>query len=154
MRRLRCPVVLVVLGLVACAPPIGTELSAGPLRMRSGVAWGVPSASSLTVGFVLENQGAQADTLVAVASGAGMAMLHDTSPQGMVARDVVPVPAGEMIVLGLEGAHIMITAVAAATWTAERVPVTLHFRRAGAVEVVLPILQYSEAIQSLRRAAH
>jgi len=153
MRRSRIVVGLLALGGIACARPIGTESAAGALGIRGAVAWGMPAAASLTVGLVVENRGAAADTLVSVASKAGMAMLHTTSPQGMVALDAVPVLAGGTIVLGLDGPHIMIDEVATGTWTVGQVRVTLQFRRAGPVEVSLPIVQYSVAIKELRRAA-
>ena len=92
------------------------------------------------------NPGPESDRLLRVETGAARAAethesLHENGVVRMVARpEGFEVPAGGTLELGPGGKHIMLIEPRALQEAAGTIPLTLHFERAGAIEVqaVLP----------------
>jgi copper(I)-binding protein len=139
-------VVLGIALLLGCqkAPTVtGAAAAVGDLAIRDGVAWGLASSRSSTVGFRVT--AATADTLVAVSSPDGVAMLHDNTDGGMRALDRLPVAAGEAIVLGAGGPHIMLTEATHGFARGDSVRIVLQWARNGRLALTVPLRNYSDA---------
>ena len=92
------------------------------------------------------------DRLVSVAvAGAAMSELHATTSgdDGVVAMrrldDGIDVRPGTPLVLEPGGVHIMIMGLDVRPRAGDRIPVTLVFEKAGAVDVVFPVMARSAA---------
>jgi periplasmic copper chaperone A len=134
-----------------CARPrgAGASASAGAMAVTHAVAWGAADLKAVTVGMEINNQGDVDDTLVAVTSPSGAAMLHTEVPgQGMRPIPTLPLPRRSAIRIG-RGLHLMVEALQAAPATGATIPVTLRFARAGPMELSIPVLRYSEALTAL-----
>jgi copper(I)-binding protein len=120
----------------------------GDLVVTRAVAPAPVGDGPAAVYFTVVNRGAAADTLVAVASPlATEAMVHDQVQRGgsMIMAHVgeLAVPAGDSVRLAPGGLHVMLTGrqpIAAG----DTLPVTLTFRRAGAVTLRVPVVTYGE----------
>jgi copper(I)-binding protein len=146
-----------IVATVACtsAPParaaIGTEGQAGALQVDRAVSWGLPAATSLTMGFRVRNGGTEPDTLLGVSAAAGRAMLYDVREGRMTHLTSVALPPGGELVLGIGGPHVMLDGVPEATWDSAALDVVLQFRRAGALPLRVPIVTFTDAIRELRQ---
>ncbi|MDE0419041.1 MAG: copper chaperone PCu(A)C [bacterium] len=94
----------------------------------------------------------RADRLVSVAVvGAAMSELHATTSgdDGVVAMrrldDGIAIDPGTSLVLEPGGLHIMIMGLEERPQAGDRIPVTLVFEKAGAVDVVFPVATRSAA---------
>lgn len=133
------------------SPAVGATGVAGPIMVSRVVAWGLPAAASLTIGLHVSHDGAEPDTLEGGRVGAQELMLHDVVGGRMVMLDLLEVAPGATVVLGTGGVHLMGEGVPPAVWDAGEVEVTLRFRRAGALALRVPVVNYSEAMRELRR---
>ena len=119
------------------------------MAVTHAVAWGAADVKAVTVGMEINNQGDVTDTLVAVTSPAGAAMLHTEVPgQGMRPVPVLPLPRRSAIRIG-RGLHIMVEGLPDTPATGATIPLTLRFARAGPMELSIPVLRYSEALTAL-----
>ena len=145
----------VVLGLtllMGCqkAPTVtGATTTAGDLTIRDGVAWGLASSRSSTMGFRVTTP--TGDTLVAVESPDGSATLHDTASDGMKALDRLPVAAGVTVVLGAGGPHIMLTEATHGFAAGDSVHLIMTWSRSGRVALTVPLRNFSDASTLLGR---
>ena len=98
-----------------------------------------PGARTAAIYLTVENRGAVADRLVAARSPRGAVEIHAMRMDGGVMRmratSGVPVPARGRVELAPGGLHLMLVDPAPPLKAGERVPVTLTFERAGAVDV-------------------
>ena len=136
---------------VACSRPsdIGAHGAAGSLRVTHAVAWSAADVKAATVGMEISNGGDASDTLIAVTSPAGAAMLHtEVAGQGMRPVPVLPLAPRGSIRIG-RGLHIMVESLKESPATGSTIPLTLRFARAGAVDLSVPVLRYSEALTAL-----
>lgn len=90
--------------------------------------------------MTLKNAGAAADKLVSVTTPvAGKVELHQSSREGDVMRmrpvTGIEVPAGGSVTLAPGGLHVMMMGLTRPLAPGERVPLTLTFEKAGAVQV-------------------
>ena len=77
---------LALLGACERAPQLtGGSATAGDVAVTDGVAWGLASSRSTTVGFRVTS--VAADTLGGITSADGTAMLHDTVNDRMFAEE-------------------------------------------------------------------
>ena len=93
-------------------------------------------------------QSAGGDTLTGVESpAAGMVMLHQTVRKNGVAQmddvDSLALPAGVQVALAPGGTHLMLMDVAKPLKAGDTLRVTLHFAKAGDLNVNVPILKVS-----------
>ena len=98
--------------------------------------------------LTVRNTGDGADTLDGVSAGiAGMAHLHRMARMGgvrMQALDGAEVPAGGSLRLVPGGLHIMLMNLRRLPVAGDTIAVTLRFRRAGAVQLRVPVVSYLE----------
>jgi copper(I)-binding protein len=128
---------------------VGARASSGAIRVRHAVAWSTADVKSATVGMEIGNEGDKPDTLVGVTSRAGAAMLHtEVTGQGMRPVPVLPLPPRGTIRIG-RGLHVMVESLQEVPATGTTIPLTLRFARAGAVELSVPVMRYTEALSAL-----
>ena len=135
----------------ACArqADIGAHGSTGDIRVIHAVAWSAADVKAATVGMEIGNGGDVTDTLIAVTSPAGAAMLHtEVAGQGMRPVPVLPLAPRASIRIG-RGLHVMVESLKEAPATGGTIPLTLRFARAGSIDLSVPVLRYSEALSAL-----
>mgnify|MGYP003525683694 FL=1 len=132
------------------APEVtGASAAVGDVTIRDGVAWGLASSRSSTIGF--RASAAVADTLIAVESPDGLATLHTTLDGRMVDLAALPVAGGATEVLGGGGAHIMLTEATHGYAAGDSVRIVLQWARSGRVAFSVPLRNYSDASGLLGR---
>lgn len=134
--------VAVTAAAVAATPIVAAPSRVGTITVSG--AWSRETAAGQTAGggFVtLANSGAREDRLVSAASPvAAEVQLHTMSMDGgiMRMRQVtagIPVPARGKLELRPGSFHIMFIGLKRPLHQGERIPVTLHFQRAGRVTI-------------------
>lgn len=152
MSRRRWGGLVVVALTVGCnrAPELtGGSAASGDVTLTDGVAWGLASSRSTTVGFRVTSVGA--DTLIGITSADGVPMLHDNVNDRMVHLDRLPLGAGATVVLGVGGPHIMLTETTHGYARGDSVRLVLTFARSGAVPLTVPLFNFSDASGLLGR---
>jgi copper(I)-binding protein len=136
--------------LAACGSDSrGVSGTAGELHIRHAVAWTAGDVKGASMGLEIDNRSDAVDTLVAVTSPRGNAVVHMERPGGgMEPVAVVPLPRHMGTRLG-RGLHVMVTEMPEQPKAGETVPVTLRFARAGALDLQVPVLKYSDALGDL-----
>lgn len=137
--------------LAACArsPGVGATGNRGSISVRHAVAWSAADVKSATVGMEISNAGDAPDTLVGVTSRAGAATLHtEVAGQGMRPVPALPLPPRGAIRIG-RGLHVMVENLREVPVSGDTIPLTLRFAQAGAIELSVPVLRYSEALSAL-----
>ncbi|GAD50230.1 hypothetical protein NT2_08_00170 [Caenibius tardaugens NBRC 16725] len=113
-----------------------------------GHPWARETAPGQSAGggfMTVTNKGAQADRLLSGTSPAAKdVQIHSVNMDGGVMRmrplpHGLPVPAGQTVALKPGGYHIMLLGLKQPLKQGSRVPVTLHFQRAGKVRVELAV---------------
>ncbi len=120
--------------------------TAGDVTVRMPWALQPFKNAPAAVYFRVLNHGAVPDTLDAVSSPlAGMAMLHGTGSNGaMTPLTMLPIPAGDSIVLRPGVLHVMLEQLHRQVLRGDSIVITLHFRRAGSITVAAPVLGYDD----------
>ncbi len=135
--------IFILLGLSACQ-------RAGAKTIVLEEVWGRPSPQVAENGAIymrIRNTGKQPDRLVGAESPAcGMTELHETvmDAQGVMTMQPVgsiPVPAGGEVELKVGGLHVMCMHKREAFQPGARIPLTLHFEKAGAITLEVEIRQ-------------
>ncbi len=134
-----------ILSLGCNHPPAipGATARVGDLQLTRGVAWGLASSRSTTIGFRVAVE--LGDTLIGVESPDGMAMLHDNVNDRMTHLERLPVPAGGSVSLGTGGAHIMLTSATHGYARGDSVRIVLQWARSGRLAVTVPLKNFSDA---------
>lgn len=135
----------------ACSRPVGVGAhgSTGSIRVTHAVAWSAADVKAATVGMEISNGSDVFDTLIAVTSPAGAAMLHtEMAGQGMRPLPVLPLAPRASIRIG-RGLHVMVESLKDAPATGGTIPLTLRFARGGSMDLSVPVLRYSEALTAL-----
>lgn len=162
-RRSSALAALLVLALSACgrgdeapatapaadpAPADAASASATASGVEARDAWirALPAGATVAGGYLdLVNATGRHDTLVAVESAAAARVeVHEMSMDGGIMRmrrldGGVPLPAGGTVALAPGGLHLMFIAPVTALQPGERVPATLRFAHAPALEVVFEV---------------
>lgn len=130
--------------LTATTGALAHGYTAGDLRI--GHPWARPTASGQSVGggyLKLTSQGGADRLLSATTPVAASVELHRMSMDGDVMRmrrvDAIEVPAGQTVELKPGGLHLMLMGLKQPLQLGEKVPLTLRFEKAGAVEVELKV---------------
>lgn len=145
--RKRVLAALAAFAIVACAPASDAQNAAGHIIVDDPWAAATNPGATVAGGYVtLRNTGAADDRLVSAASTRARGVeLHEMSmASGMMRmRPVqgIDVPAGGTAALRPGGLHIMFIDIEGRYQRGQRVPVTLRFERAGAVEVEFEVRQ-------------
>jgi copper(I)-binding protein len=121
----------------------GASATLGDLSVRDAVAWGLASSRSTTIGFRVT--ATSLDTLIAVESPDGMAMLHDTANGKMIHRERLPVGGSATVVVGGGGPHIMLTDATHGYSSGDSVRIVLTWARSGRMVLSVPLKKYSDA---------
>jgi copper(I)-binding protein len=128
---------LALLGVASgCKPP---EAAPGKLEVREPRASLMPEMGAVYLTVV--NPGPESDRLLRVETGAARAAeTHESVEEDSVVRMVArpegfEVPAGGTLELAPGGKHIMLIEPRELEAAAGTIPLTLHFERAGAIEV-------------------
>ncbi len=135
--------ILLAAGPIA-TPGAALDFTAGDLRIDR--PWSrAAGANANGVGFMtIRNTGAQADRLLSASTPAArLVELHTHIRDGDVMRmrpvTDIPLPAGQTVTLRPGGMHVMLIGLTAALNRGATLPLTLHFERAGEVQVTLEI---------------
>lgn len=124
------------------APVAAQDVRKGTLRVTA--PWSRATAPRAEVGagyLTISNAGRTADRLLSATSPrAARVEIHTMSLDGSVMRmrplpDGLEIPADGGVRLAPGGHHLMLLGLKAPLKAGERVPATLHFARAGAVQV-------------------
>ena len=140
---------LLMLGCQKAPAVTGSSATVGDLTIRDGVAWGLASSQSSTVGFRIATT--TADTLIGVESPDGSATLHDTAGGGMKPLERLSVAAGTTVVLGAGGPHIMLTGATHGFSPGDSVRIVLTWSRNGRLAFSVPLRNFSDASGLLGR---
>jgi len=131
------------LGLAAmlCSPA-----RAGELAVSEAWARATPPGASVAAAYLtIDNSGGEADRLLgASCEAAGRVEVHESRREGEVMRmrkaEPLDVAAGERVVFGPGGLHVMLMDLEAPLRQGERLPLVLRFERAGEVTVEAEVL--------------
>lgn len=135
--------------LAEAAPqiPVMEEVTVGDITLHHGFARAtLPSQPVAGAFLVLTNAGTEDDALVGIEAGfAGRGEIHEMAMSNGVMRmrpleGTLVIPAGQSVTLAPGGYHLMFFDLAMPLFAGAQATVTLTFEKAGAVEVVLPIL--------------
>ena len=139
--------IALILLLAACGGGRETtdEPAAGGITVEE--AWARPPAMAGGNGaayFLIRNDGAAADRLIAVTSPLAMAEMHesvmgDDGTMTMNPVDGVDVAAGETVAFERGGLHIMFMGVAEPPAVGDTIPLTLTFQNAGEITIDVPV---------------
>lgn len=143
--RIHFIAMLAALTVIACSPASDAQSARNTIAAEDPWIAATNPGAGVGGGYVtLRNTGATADRLISASSSrAGRVELHEMSMTGgmMRMRPVagIDVPAGGSVSLAPGGLHIMFIDIDAQFENGQRVPVTLHFEHAGAVDVVFAV---------------
>jgi len=109
--------------------------------------WARPTVAAQSAGaayLTIHNAGRGADRLLGLDSvSAESVSVHQTSNAGGVSRmrptGPVAIATGRSLVMAPGGLHVMLTGLKAPLRPGTRLPLTLHFERAGLVRVSIPV---------------
>jgi hypothetical protein len=117
-----------------------TKVTAGRLELHPLFALPPFTDAPMPVYVVILNRGDVADTLLGAASPAsGHVMLHGG---GMSELNAVAVPAGDSLMLVPGQLHLMLDPPLPPLVRGDTVEVTLRFSHAGAVRLMVPVIDY------------
>ena len=144
MRKAR-PVAAALLAaaiLLLAAPTHAHDYKLGPLAIGHPWSRATPPGADVGAGYLtIANEGAEPDRLVAAtAAGAGRVQVHTMTEDGGVMSmralpDGLEIPAGTTVELAPGGTHLMLMDLAGPLKEGERIPATLRFEKAGALDV-------------------
>jgi protein SCO1/2 len=128
----------------------GAESAESALEVRDARAPAPPAGDRTALYLSMENRGAEADTLVAIATEvAGRSSLHDMEMTGGVMRMVpivggLPIPAGGTVTLEPGARHGMLEDLTRDLVPGGTFEVELTFARAGRVVVSVRVVRYED----------
>lgn len=121
--------------------------SVGDLTLSDAMVRGMLPGQQVAGGFLtIRNAGTENDRLVSVSSPiADRVEIHEMSMEGDVMKmrplkDGLPIAAGKTVALEAGGFHLMFMSVKQPVRVGESVDATLIFEKAGAIEIVLPVV--------------
>jgi copper(I)-binding protein len=161
---MRRPESLVVVLAVCVACGSDTETAALPVAVSGGleiydaVAPASPAPDVASLYFTVVNTGQQPDTLTAVRTNVGMAMLHDMVTEGGLSmmRHVPTIAIGARDTLRLVPGsyHVMLSGLSQPVRVGDTISVTLEFERAGQLTFNAAVLTYTDVVRQLEPESH
>ena len=152
----RGAILTTVLLAVACggeAPPLAVNAGTA-IPEAYATASPAPDVSALY--FTVANDGADADTMLAVATSAGEATLHAVEIRdglsSMVEVERLAIPAGGMVRMRPGGYHVMLSGLPSPLRAGDTIDVEATFARAGTLRFRAAVLAYSDLVERLERA--
>ena len=140
---MRNAIIAAVLGL---ALGLGSLARAGELAVVDAWARATPPGAGVAAAYLtIDNAGGGADRLLGASSdAAGRVEVHETRRDGEVMRmrkaEPLDIPAGERVVFGPGGLHVMLMELKEPLRQGETLSLTLRFEHAGEVPVQASIL--------------
>jgi hypothetical protein len=139
---------IILAATLLLAVPIAASAQAPTVKVEQ--AWARPAAGVGANGAVyltLTAEGAPDQLTGASTPVADMAMLHESTTAGAVARmrdvDSLPLPAGQAVTLRPGGYHIMLMGLKQKLKPGDSFPLTLSFAKAPAASVTVNVLKAS-----------
>jgi periplasmic copper chaperone A len=117
----------------------------GDIQVHHPWSRATPPGAKVGVGYMeIRNRGRQPDRLVSASTPVAKRVeMHVTQRDGEIARmrqlKSFEVPGGERMLLAPDGAHLMLVDLVAPLKRGERFKITLHFERAGELEVEMEV---------------
>lgn len=145
----------VAMAVAACGPgapaPVATI---GDLTVQAAFMPSSPTPDVVSFYCVVQNEGAESDTLMeVVAAFADTVTIHETvvseGRSQMTPRDGMEIPAGAVVAMQPGGYHAMLTGLRTRLAVGDTVRMTLRFRRAGRVEVPVPVRTYTDVVRGI-----
>jgi periplasmic copper chaperone A len=146
----RAAIGLILLGLTL-SPPSAHEITTGSITVIHPFARATPPGATSGGGYMaIQNSAAEDDRLIAVEPAADVAKrvtLHQTMLDGGVSKmlplDGIDLPAGQQIVIGEGGTHLMFEDLTAPFGEGELLGATLIFEHAGEIEITFEVEPFS-----------
>jgi copper(I)-binding protein len=135
---------------VSDAPPVAVK---GDLQIYHAYAPASPAPDVASLYFAVVNVGQLPDTLTAVHTNAGVAMLHDMVTEDGLSK-MVHVPAiaiapGDTLRLVPGSYHVMLSQLAQPLEVGDSIAVTLRFSQAGDLGFAAAVLTYTDVVERL-----
>lgn len=129
------------LALAGCGSDDSSSHSADKPELKiTGAYMPAPVMDTMAAGFFTVTNSGGADTLTSVTSGlASDVTLHSTKGGAMEERKSFAVPADGSLDFASGGNHLMFEKLTHKPLEGEKVSVTLHFTKSGAVKVSMPV---------------
>ncbi|MCX4422987.1 copper chaperone PCu(A)C [Streptomyces mirabilis] len=129
------------LALAGCGSDDSPSNKAGKPEMKiTGAYMPAPVMDTMAAGFFIVTNSGGADTLTSVTSDlASDVTLHSTKGGAMEEQKSFAVPADGSLDFASGGNHLMFEKLTHKPMEGEKVSVTLHFTKAGAVKVSMPV---------------
>ncbi|MFF0133027.1 copper chaperone PCu(A)C [Streptomyces mirabilis] len=129
------------LALAGCGSDDSPSNKAGKPEMKiTGAYMPAPVMDTMAAGFFTVTNSGGADTLTSVTSDlASDVTLHSTKGGAMEEQKSFAVPADGSLDFASGGNHLMFEKLTHKPMEGEKVSVTLHFTKAGAVKVSMPV---------------
>ncbi|MFD8926672.1 copper chaperone PCu(A)C [Streptomyces mirabilis] len=129
------------LALAGCGSDDSPSNKAGKPEMKiTGAYMPAPVMDTMAAGFFIVTNSGGADTLTSVTSDlASDVTLHSTKGGAMEEQKSFTVPADGSLDFASGGNHLMFEKLTHKPMEGEKVSVTLHFTKAGAVKVSMPV---------------
>ncbi|MFK0023375.1 copper chaperone PCu(A)C [Streptomyces sp. NPDC090798] len=130
-----------VLALAGCGSHDSSADNAGKPELKiTGAYMPAPVMDTMAAGFFTVTNSGGADTLTSVTSDlASDITLHSTKGGAMEEQKSFAVPADGSLDFASGGNHVMFEKLTHKPLEGEKVSVTLHFTKAGAVKVSMPV---------------
>jgi copper(I)-binding protein len=152
--------VVVLSACVACggdteAVPVAAS---GGLEIYDAVAPASPAPDIASLYFTVVNTGQLPDTLTAVRTSIGMAMLHEMVTEGGLSKmqhvPTMAIAAQDTLRLVPGSYHVMLSGLSQPIRAGDTISVTLEFERAGQLTFDAAVLTYTEVVQQLEPESH
>lgn len=132
--------------LTASTPAIAQHASAGDIQIRDAWSRATPGGATVGAGYMtIKNDGITPDRLISASStAAGKVEIHEMAHTAgvMTMRQVsggLLIDIGNGVQLAPGGYHLMLIDLKAPLRQGDKIPVTMMFQRAGAVDVMLEV---------------
>ena len=151
-RRFRAPwpFGLAMACLAGCHASQGGTAQAAGITITHAVIPASPSPTDASAFMVIENSGAESDSLMDASSpDADAVMLHTMVKDRMEMVAGVAIPAGGRVALAPGGYHLMLHGLAHPAAPGDTLTLRLEFTGAGMLTVRAPVLRYTEAVEEV-----
>ncbi len=150
MTRSTGAVLLAALAFVACHPSRGGHATAGGIAVTHAVIPAPPSRSEASAFLVIENQGSESVAFTgALTPVAESVLLHRMVGGLMQPATPLEIPAHGSVNLVPGGYHLMLEGLWRWLAIGDTVPLGLKFSSGVTVIVLVPVLNYTEAVSEL-----
>ena len=106
----------------------------------------LPGQRSGAIYLSIENRGSTADRLLSLTSPAGSVAIHRMSMDGAIMKmrevDSLPLPPAAKVMMQAHGSHhLMLAGLKQPLVAGDKIPLKMHFERAGTLAVEVPVEQ-------------